>query len=160
MSFLRREEYKRRGFRKNQVPFSIDDMAAELQKKSPVVFFAFLFGSAQNGIVPSGGDIDIAAYFSDKKKSDWDTISHTISIVESFLNHQAECDIIVLNNASLYLKNEAIKGICLFVRPEYEDLYCDVLIKTQYEMEEAQFFRTKYEQYKGNNGDDLKSWIH
>jgi len=146
MSLLRREEYIRRGFRNKEVSFSIEDLSAAIQQIS-YVYFAYLFGSAKNAVIPEYGDIDIAVYVSDDKKSDWDSVSHIISTIEQFLQYQAECDLTILNTAGLYLGYEILKGKCLFVKPQYEDLFCNVFVKTCYEMEEANYLRKKYEQY-------------
>jgi predicted nucleotidyltransferase len=144
MSLLRREEYRRRGFRTKQVPFSVDKLSATIQNKIPDIYFAYLFGSAQNGVIPVEGDIDIAVYMNDQKKSDWDTISDAMDIIEGFLQYKAECDLTILNQASVYLRFECLRGKCLFVRPQYKDRYCDIVLNTFYEMEEANYLRERY----------------
>jgi predicted nucleotidyltransferase len=144
MSLLRREDYRRRGFRTKQVPFSVDQLSATIQNNIPDVYFAYLFGSAQNGIIPIEGDIDIAIYMNEQKKSDWDAISTVIDTIETFLQNKAECDLTILNKANVYLRFECLKGKSLFVKPQYKDLYCNMVMKTFYEMEEANYLREKY----------------
>jgi DNA polymerase sigma len=144
MSFFRREEYRRRGLRTKQVPFSVDKLSATIQNKIPDVYFAYLFGSAQNGVIPVEGDIDIAVYMNEQKKSDWDSISNVIDTIESFLQYKAECDLTILNQANVYLRFECLRGKCLFVNPQYKNLYCDIVMKTFYEMEDANYLRERY----------------
>ena len=147
MSLLRREEYRRRGFRTKQVPFSVDELSTTIQNNMPDVYFAYLFGSAKDGVIPVEGDIDIAVYMNDQKKSDWDAISNVIDTIETFLQYKAECDLTILNQTNIYLRYECLKGYCLFVRPQYKDLYCDIVMKTYYEMEEVNYLREKYYQH-------------
>jgi predicted nucleotidyltransferase len=144
MSLFRREEYRRRGFRKKQVPFSIDELSTIIQNKSPDVYFAYLFGSAQNGVIPVEGDIDIAIYMNEQKQTNWDTIANVIDIIETFLQFKAECDLTILNKSNIYLRYECLRGKCLFVKDQYKDLYCNIVMKTYYEIEEANYLREKY----------------
>jgi predicted nucleotidyltransferase len=146
MSLLRREEYYNRGFRRKEVPFSIEELSATIQNIT-YIHFAYLFGSAINAVIPKFGDIDIAVFINDNKKSDWDAVSYIINTIEQYLQYQAECDLTIINTAGLYLRYEILKGKCLFVKPQYDDIYSNVFVKTCYEMEEAISLRKKYERY-------------
>ncbi|MCK5852945.1 nucleotidyltransferase domain-containing protein [bacterium] len=86
--------------------FDIQKIASEIEEKCPEIIFAFLHGSAKDGTVKKGSDIDIAIYLN--QKSDLDSYTKIIDIVEKNIPC-AQADIGILNNADSIYRFEALK---------------------------------------------------
>ncbi len=125
-----------------QMKFMSTFLAEELQAKAQEIDFAFIFGSAQDGIIRNNSDIDIAVYFNKNVHVSSDLLIKIISIIENEI-HDAECDITVLNTADPILRFEAIKGRLLFCKEDKFDEYLDFFSLTcrEYESQIADFER-------------------
>ena len=84
-------------------------------KKLHFIEFALLFGSAKDGILSTGSDIDIAIYFSKDANVDFDKISSIFKELDN-CGLNAVIDICRLNTAGIILRMEAIKGNLLFAQ--------------------------------------------
>ena len=101
--------------------FSVEHLSLHIEKQCPQIAFAYLFGSAQDGVIQSNSDIDIGVYLfdiADKTK----TIIDINRILEE-MNISAECDIVFLNNSDSILSFEVIGGKRLFVRNDALDIH-------------------------------------
>jgi predicted nucleotidyltransferase len=98
------------------------------------VDFALLLGSAQNGEIPPGGDVDLAVFAKAGETINWDRIAGLMLIVEDSCG--APCDLGILNTAGPVYRFEALRGRRLFVRPENLENYVDFFVRTCREYEE------------------------
>lgn len=80
---------------------------------SPNVIAAWVFGSAQPGLVNPGSDIDIGVLFAAKPSLD-EQLELAIRLQKAL--QVAEIDLVVLNEANPILRFEAISGRVLFYR--------------------------------------------
>jgi predicted nucleotidyltransferase len=93
--------------------FDVDTLSKAIQKTCPQVSFALLHGSAKDGEVKEGSDIDMALYIDGKP---------TFEILQAAMDGvyeiapQARPDVGILNNAEPVYRFEALKGKLLFVR--------------------------------------------
>ena len=94
-------------------------------KELPNVGFAYIFGSAQNGVVSSKSDVDVAFYFKDKKFANYEELSKIYEIFGQ-MYPDLELDICVLNTDSVILAFEVLSGKRLFVRNSFIDKYCRI----------------------------------
>ena len=117
------------------IAFSPDAVAKELRARIPRAAFAFLIGSAKDGCVPPGGDIDIAVWYAGRARITWPLISKTIACVERVVP-KAVCDLGVLNTAGCVYQFEALKGHLLFCRPRLLEAYADFYAQTCRDYEE------------------------
>ena len=124
--------------------FDIDLLKNNL-KKINEIDFAFLFGSAQDGVLKTGSDIDIAVYLN--KKLDLGLLSKISGIVED--STSGECDLTVLNNSSAFLAMEAIKGNLLFLKEEKKDEYIEFYVYTSRKYEDELFEMELNLKYRG-----------
>jgi predicted nucleotidyltransferase len=136
MSLSRREQNRHDFPHRESVRFNSERLALALRDGAPSVLFAFLLGSAADGLVPRYSDLDVAVYLKPEDKSDWACISGVVKLVEDELGNKAEADVGVLNTAGVVFRREAIKSRLLFVRPEAEDAYVDFYTRTCQEYED------------------------
>jgi len=109
--------------------------------------YAIVFGSAQNGIVCAGSDLDAAVWLA---PADTQTIDHLLEIVGKIEDTFAvTCDLTVLNTAGPVLRHEALKGRVLFVRPGCEDDFSEFYVRTCAEYEDLMAWRTRQLAYRG-----------
>ncbi len=143
MSLGRRETILAR-YSRREAAFAPEALAAALESACPFLDFAFLLGSARDGRVPAGGDIDLAVYFHASSAIDWDRISAIMSIVEGQCP-QAESDVGILNTAGVIYRFEALRGRLLFVRTAALDDYAAFYSLTcrEYEDTMAMFARMR-----------------
>ena len=95
---------------------NIDKLIASLENSCPEVVFALLHGSARDGFIKRGSDIDLAFYL--KKRATLSFYERVMSAV-SEIAPGIECDIGILNNAEPVYRFEALRGKLLFAR-DYE----------------------------------------
>ena len=115
MSLGRRETILARYSRREAV-FVPQALGAALESACPFLDFAFLMGSARDGRVPAGGDIDLAVHFHASSAIDWDRINTIMAVVEGQCPH-AESDVGILNTAGVIYRFDARRGRLPFVRP-------------------------------------------
>ena len=83
--------------------------------------YAMVFGSARDGLVHPGSDLDVAVSLRGTEAQNIDRLLEIVGKVEDALG--VTCDLTVLNTAGPVLRHEALKGQVLFVRPEREGLW-------------------------------------
>lgn len=100
---------------KKDIVFSIDTLAMSL-KKLPEISFAYLLGSAQNGIMKAGSDLDIAIFMDNNSTGSF-SIYRNICDCCSALLPGVRIDLGLLNQSQdpVY-KYESIKGKLLFAK--------------------------------------------
>lgn len=134
MSFCKREERLVHS-RNKPTPFSIQELGEVLRTRFSCIVFAYLIGSARNGIVPAGGDLDLAVFFDRNTPMSWDIISGIMKTVEEQYPG-TECDPGILNTAGCVYRFEALKGVLLFVREANRDEYTEFYSMTCREYED------------------------
>ena len=129
--------------------FDIQKTASEIEKKCPEIIFAFLYGSAKDGTVKKGSDIDIAIYLN--QKSDLNSYTKIIDIVEKNVPG-AQADIGILNNADPIYRFEALKGKMLFCKDKEKYTGFFSLTCRKYEDQMADYERQqKYRKLRISN---------
>jgi predicted nucleotidyltransferase len=112
------------------------------------IAFAYLFGSAQEGVVNEGSDLDIAIYLIEKV-NDLELRMRIIEALEKIIPSISAYDLIILNSAGSILAMQAIQGKQLFVRKEYKELYADFYSLTCRQFEDEMFWMKKQLEYRG-----------
>ena len=118
--------------------FDIEKLSQELQKVCRDVIFALLHGSAKDGYVNTGSDIDIALYI--QGAADLDLYGAASQAVNRICP-EAEPDIGILNNAEPVYCFEALKGKLLFTRDKEAYLRFFSLTCREYESQIADYER-------------------
>ena len=108
---------------------------------------AIVFGSARDGVVRPGSDLDIAVRLAPSDMLIADRILDIVGRIEETLS--VTCDLTVLNKAGPVLRYEALKGRVLFVRPGCEDDFSEFYVKTCAEYEDLMAWRTRQLAYRG-----------
>jgi predicted nucleotidyltransferase len=125
-------------------PFPIQNLAINL-KTIPEIDFAFLFGSAQSGLLKKTSDIDIGVYLNTPVTPDL-----ILSMVKSVENSvSAECDLTILNTASEILRFEALKGKVHFIRDDKMEEYVHFYSLTCREYEDTMAWMQRQMAYRG-----------
>ncbi|MCK9421329.1 MAG: nucleotidyltransferase domain-containing protein [Bacteroidales bacterium] len=127
--------------------FDIYNLALILEQQFPEVLFAYIFGSAKEGSVRAGGDVDIAVWVKNPVNK-MDLIPRLTGIVES-ITQGVSCDLILFNEAGSQLAFEALQGRLLFVREEAMDIYSGFYSLTCREYEDTIAWMKKQLQYRG-----------
>lgn len=125
---------------------NITQLSYLLKEKCSYIAFAYLFGSAQNGIVNYGSDIDIGIYLYDLSFKEKALIDIN-KLLES-LNVNAECDIVFVNGSNPILGFEVISGTRLFVRNDALNLYAGYYSLTCREYESDSYWMKKQLEYR------------
>jgi hypothetical protein len=94
----------------------------------------YLFGSAKDGEVAEGSDLDIAVLFTEKP--DISELAELRADMQSML-HFEDIDIVMLNRASPYLRFEALQGKRIFSRNRSREAGFASLAAREYEDENA-----------------------
>ena len=131
----------------NTVHFDTRKLASDLRKQFPEVLFAYLFGSAQEGIVRPDGDIDIAVWI-DEKAGRMDLIPKIVGLVEKNTNGAA-CDLVFLNDAGETLSFSVLQGKILFIRDDSRALHATFYSQTCRDYEDTIAWMKKQLQYRG-----------
>ena len=129
------------------ITYSIDKLTDLLASNFPEIHFALLFGSASDGIVKKGSDIDLGIYYDDKYDKSTLLLKLTKEL-EKFLP-QAFFDITILNQAGSILRFEALQGKVLFVNASQEKRFGDFYTLTCAEYEDNTFWMKKQLEYRG-----------
>ena len=120
--------------------FDADKLGQMIEARCAEVCFALLHGSAKEGDVRPGGDIDIALYMDGR--ATLETFGQVIEIV-SELAPGVKCDPGVLNGAEPVYRFEALKGKLLFYRDQEEYLRFFSLTCREYESQMADYERQR-----------------
>jgi predicted nucleotidyltransferase len=111
------------------------------------VEYAIAFGSARDGIVHAGSDLDIAVSLMRADAQDIDYLMKIMGRIEDAFG--VTCDLTVLNTAGPVLRHEALKGRILFVRPDREREFSDFYARTCAEYEDLMAWRARQLAYRG-----------
>ena len=109
--------------------------------------YALVFGSARDGVVRAGSDLDVAVSLADPDAESVDRLLEIVGRVEEALG--VTCDLTVLNTAGPVLRHEALKGRVLFVRPSREGDFSDFYARTCAEYEDLMAWRARQLAYRG-----------
>ncbi len=109
--------------------------------------YAMVFGSARDGIVHAGSDLDVAVSLGGAEAQNLDLLLEIVGKVEDAFG--VTCDLTVLNTAGPVLRHEALKGRILFVRPDREDAFSDFYARTCAEYEDLMASYARQLAYRG-----------
>ena len=109
--------------------------------------YAMVFGSARDGIVHAGSDLDVAVSLGGAEAQSIDLLLEIVGKVEDALG--VTCDLTVLDTAGPVLRHEALKGRVLFVRPGREDDFAEFYVRTCAEYEDLMAWRVRQLAYRG-----------
>ena len=132
---------------------NIDQKRIDLQQLAGVlagiecVEHAIVFGSAQDGIIHAGSDLDVAVWLVAAGTQTLDSLLEIVSRIEE--TFAVTCDVTVLNTAGPVLRHEALKGRVLFVRPGSEEDFSKFYVGTCAEYEDLMAWRTRQLAYRG-----------
>jgi predicted nucleotidyltransferase len=127
---------------------NIPHLASEIKNQFPEIKFAYIFGSASNGEVNKGSDIDIAIWVDDSTNL-LELIPQITGLVEKN-TRVTPCDLTILNRSNCILSYEVLQGSLLFVRDEAMETYLDFYTKTCREYEDTLFYMKKQLHYRGH----------
>ena len=118
--------------------FDRNKLSKALESACPEVVFALLHGSAKDGVVRPGSDVDVALFV--EGKSSLDIYQNAYDAIESVISG-IEPDVGILNNAEPVYRFEALKGRLLFCRDR--ERYISFFSRTcrQYEFQMADYER-------------------
>ncbi|MBN1556401.1 MAG: nucleotidyltransferase domain-containing protein [Phycisphaerae bacterium] len=120
--------------------FDVEQLAAVLETACPEAIFALLHGSAKDGRVGPGSDIDIALYL--EGESNLDLYRRAQEAVDSVCS-EAEADIGILNRAEPVYRFEALRGRLLFCRDRETYLTFFTRTSREYELQMADYERQR-----------------
>lgn len=109
--------------------------------------YAMVFGSARDGIVYAGSDLDVAVSLADLDAESVDRLLEIVGKVEDAFG--VTCDLTVLETAGPVLRHEALKGHVLFIRPGREDDFSEFYVRTCAEYEDLMAWRARQLAYRG-----------
>ncbi|MCF8303934.1 MAG: nucleotidyltransferase domain-containing protein [Bacteroidales bacterium] len=124
-----------------------EKIATALKNHFPQIRFAFLFGSAQDGEIRKGGDLDVGVYLSPKKDL-VDLIPKILGKIEDTTGNE-NIDLKIMNDADPLLAMEMLKGKRLFVRDEAMDQYAAYYSLTCRLYEDKIYWMKKQLEYRG-----------
>ncbi len=131
----------------DNLTFHPDVLALELRRQFPEILFAYLFGSAQDGKVRPGGDVDIAVWIGEHADR-IDLIPKIMGLVEKNTNG-ALCDLVFLNDAGDQLAFSVLQGKILFIRDKARELHASFYSQTCRNYEDTVAWMKKQLQYRG-----------
>lgn len=124
--------------------FKPEELSRLLQKLVPHIVFAYLMGSARNGTVKQGSDLDLAVFLNIKPNLPlYDKIQ---DICESIVSGPVRCDVGILNHADPVYRFEALKGRLLFTRNQ--EIWLTFYSRTCREVEHQMFHYEKQRRYR------------
>lgn len=100
----------------------------------PSIIAAWIFGSAQNGIIRPTSDVDVGVLW--QKKPPLDDLLTLHMHLQDTLHHD-NIDLITLNGASVILRFEALSGRAIYCRDTGERAIFSSLTAREYEDEMA-----------------------
>ena len=109
--------------------------------------FAMVFGSASEGTVRAGSDLDVAVSLADAEARSGDLLVEIVGQIEEAF--AVSCDLTVLTTAGPVLRHEALKGRVLFIRPGREKDFSDFYARTCAEYEDLMLWRSRQLAYRG-----------
>ena len=128
---------------KGNVAFDVQRLSDTVKARYPDVSFCLLLGSAVDGLVREGSDVDLAFYLSEPTSLKfYSTIAEAVDEVIPGVR----CDIGILNRAEPVFRFEALKGKLLFARDMEE--YASFFSLTCREYESQMFDYERQRQYR------------
>lgn len=128
---------------KGNVEFDVKQLADIIKSRYKDVSFCLLFGSAADGRVAEGSDVDLAFYLSEPTSLDfYSSIAETVDEVIPGVR----CDIGILNRTEPVFRFEALKGKLLFARDMEQ--YASFFSLTCREYESQMFDYERQRQYR------------
>jgi predicted nucleotidyltransferase len=131
---------------KESKPISLERLATILGGIE-LIEYALVFGSARDGIVHAGSDLDVAVSLAHMDGPRLDCLLEIVGRIEEAFG--VTCDLTVLNTAGPVLRHEALKGRVLFVRPGREDDFSEFYVRTCAEYEDLMVWRARQLAYRG-----------
>lgn len=127
-------------------PIDLERLAAILGDIESIEY-AMVFGSARDGLVHAGSDLDVAVSLRGAEAQNIDLLLEIVGKVEDAMG--VTCDLTVLNTAGPVLRHEALKGRILFVRPDREEEFVEFYVRTCAEYEDLMVWRARQLAYRG-----------
>jgi len=110
------------------------DLLAEIFAAVPNVMAAWVFGSAQNGLVREGGDLDVGVLFTSPPSLD-DLAALRATLQQA--TQVDDIDLVPLNRAASILRFEAVSGRLIFKRDAAQMVEFVSLAAREYEFDLA-----------------------
>ena len=110
--------------------------------------FAYLLGSASDGVVPPCADLDLAVYLKSGIKPGWDRLNNIMQVAEDSVGCSVDVDVGILNTAGCVFRFEALKGRQLFVRPDNMEEFIRFFSMTCREYEDYMYRIERYHRYR------------
>jgi len=126
----------------------LNKLGKDLETNLPEISFAYLFGSAQSGVVKAGSDVDIAFYVNENFSINPDIISKIYQVFEK-IYPTLQLDISFLNTTSPILSFEAISGKRLFLIADFLEKYLNFFSLTARKYEDEIFWQKRQLEYRG-----------
>lgn len=120
--------------------FDIEKLGYLLEQQCPEVCFSLLHGSAKDGTVKEGSDVDIALFLNGKPTLD---LYEKVSQCLRTLAPNAKADVGILNGTEPVYRFEALKGHLLFCRDQEKYLRFFSLTCREYESQMASYERQR-----------------
>ncbi len=131
---------------KESKPIDLQRLATILSDVESIQY-AMVFGSARDGLVHAGSDLDLAVSLPHANLQDTDRLLAIVGGVEDAFD--VTCDLTVLETAGPVLRHEALKGRVLFIRPGREDDFSEFYVRTCAEYEDLMAWRARQLAYRG-----------
>ena len=120
------------------VAFSPDALGAALRAECPEIGFALLMGSARDGVVPAGGDLDLAVSLNTRLSL---PLVERITAIVQRVAPGVEVDIGCFDRTEPVYRFEALKGRLLFTRDQDRFLVAYSLACREYESQMRDYER-------------------
>ena len=131
---------------KESKTIDLQRLAAVLESIASIEY-AMVFGSAGDGLVQAGSDLDVAVSLARGDAGNIDRLLEIVAKVEEAF--AVTCDLTVLNTAGTVLRHEALTGRVLFVRPGSEDDFAQFYTLACAEYEDLIAWRARQLAYRG-----------
>lgn len=128
---------------KGTIQFDLSLLGDQIRAECPEVVFCLLMGSAKDGVVKAGSDLDLALYLNTDPTLD--IHSKVANLVDQIVP-DVRCDVGILNNTESVYRFEALKGRLLFARDQEQ--YASFFSLTCREYESQMFDYEKQRQYR------------
>ena len=128
--------------------FDVEKLSHLLRDQFPDILFAYLFGSAKEGVLREGGDLDLAVYIQ-TGSDQMQLIPGIVGLVEE-MAPGFSCDLVILNHCGTLLAFEILSGQRLFARESALDIFAHFFSLTAREYEDQIVWMKKQLTYRGH----------
>ena len=126
-----------------KITFSVDELASRLQA-FPEIIFAYLLGSAKDGVIHPGSDIDLALYLFRDCKSFIDLYGEICDAMKDILpGVRIDIGQLQLSQDPVY-RYESIKGRLLFTKDKEKWLHFYSVTAREYEYQMFHYKKQKF----------------